>query len=135
MVTRGSTSTETSAPVAGRNVSRRCCARRSAWTGVRYVGVPPPQCTCAIGREAIDAGREEVDLPVDVREVGLDLGAVLAAPFGLRHDLHEAAAEPALLVAEREVDVQGDRRLLRVRAREGRLGLFRVVSVHSGAVG
>ncbi len=138
VVTRGSTSTETSAPFAGRNVSRRCCARRSAWTGVRYVGVPPPQCTCSIDAGGVDALREEVDLPVEVGEVRLDLGAVLALPLGLRDDLHEAAAEPALLVAEREVGVEGDRRLLRVRAGAGLLVVLRAdpfVPLGGGRVG
>ena len=110
VVTRGSTSTETSASVAGRNVSRRCCARRSACAGVRYVGVPPPQCTCSIcaARGRCCVARRSISRWRSARYPSIS-SRVVALPVGLRDDLHEAAAEPALLVAEGEVDVERDR--------------------------
>ena len=70
---------------------------------------PAPPVDLDDGARPVDAGGEEVDLAVEVGEVPLDLAPLLALPVGLRDDLHEAAAEPALLVAEREVDVEGDR--------------------------
>ena len=86
----------------------------------------------------VDALGEEVDLPVEVREVGLDLRAVVALPVGLGDDLHEAAAEPALLVAEREVGVERDGRFPRVRAGAGLLVVLNadpLVPLGRGGVG
>src|ERR1035441_2495121 len=74
---------------------------------------------------------------MDIREVGLDLVARLARAVGLRDDLHEAAAKPALLIAEGEMDVEGDRRPLRIRACARGFGAFggRIGPLRSRRVG
>ena len=80
---------------------------------------PAPPVDLEDGAGAVDAGGHHVDLAVEVGEVPLDLCPVLALPVGLGDHLHEAAAEPALLVAERQVEVERHGAPLGVRPAAG----------------